>query len=270
MWGSGPNDIYAVGLSGAIRHSTGDGTWTSQDSGTSANLTGVWGSGPDDVYVSVNANVVLHSTGDGQWEHQVYDSGYTFRGIWGLDADNIYLVGPGVVPGGGSGWGTPQEVTNAAPMNAIWGSSPTNLYVTGGGAGGSIIFHSDGSGTWQPQSATNATAGDAIWGLDAQHVWLGADFDVLFSTGNGDWTAQLTTPSPRRVMALWGASSEALYACTQGGFIYRSNGHGAWSDAQEIDPSLILTCEAIWGTGSDNVYVGTSLGVYRGVPAAAP
>jgi hypothetical protein len=266
IWGSGAQDIYAVGGTGLLLHSKGDGTWTAQMPQTSANLTGVWGSGPDDVYVAVNANVILHSTGDGKWEHQAYDSGFTFTGVWGLDAEDVYLTGPGVVQGGASDWGSPQQVSNAAPTFAIWGSSPTDLYVTTGSAALSIIYHSDGDGTWKPQTAPDATAGDAIWGLDAQHIWVAADYDVLFSTGNGSWTSQLTAPMPKRVRAIWGAGPNAIYACTQQGLFYRSNGGGTWSVGQEIDPAADPDCTSIWGTGPDDIYVAGPGGIYHGVP----
>jgi hypothetical protein len=265
IWGSGADDIYAVGRNGNLSHSTGDGTWTDQTTDTNANLTGIWGSGPDDIYVSVNANVILHSTGDGNWEHQDYEDGYTFDGIWGIDADNVYLVGPGVVRGGAGGWGSSQTVSAAAPTFAIWGSSPTDLYVTLGAAAASSVYGSNGDGSWQPQSGSpEGTAADAIWGLDSTHIWLGAGYNVFFSTGNDDWTPQLTTPAPQRVNAIWGAEAEAVYACTQSGFFYRSNGQGTWSEGQDIDPELSVSCLAIWGTGPDNIYVGTSGGIYHG------
>lgn len=267
IWGSGGDDIYGAGRNGDLVRSTGNGTWTLQPTDTGANITGIWGSGPSDVYASVNANVILHSMGDGEWDHQSYDAGFTFNGIWGLDAQNVYLVGPGVVHRGPQGWGDPQSVSNAAPTFAIWGSSPDDLYVTTGAAAGSVIYHSTGDGTWLPQAgAPAATAADAIWGLDANHIWVGADYTISFSTGDGDWSTQLTVPSPRRVTAIWGTGPDALYACTQGGFFYRSNGHGTWSEGQEIAPGASISCFAIWGTGPDNIYLGTAGGIYHGVP----
>ena len=51
MWGSGPNDVFAVGANGTILHSTNDGaSWHAQTSGTTQTLYGVWGSGPNDVF----------------------------------------------------------------------------------------------------------------------------------------------------------------------------------------------------------------------------
>src|SRR5262249_3126925 len=95
IWGSGPGDIYAVGDGGVILHSSGDGTWKTQSSGTSANLYGLWGSGPNDVYVAVFSNVVLHSVGDGVWQHEGFPPGRTFNGVWGSGPDDVYAFGGG-------------------------------------------------------------------------------------------------------------------------------------------------------------------------------
>jgi hypothetical protein len=58
LWGSGPDDIYAVGNSNQILHSAGAGAWTLQTSPPGAAQGGtfedVWGSGPNDIYVVGN------------------------------------------------------------------------------------------------------------------------------------------------------------------------------------------------------------------------
>src|SRR5262249_26617898 len=43
-------NYYAVGDSGTIVFSTGNGSWSAQTSNTSAGLRGVWGSGLNDIY----------------------------------------------------------------------------------------------------------------------------------------------------------------------------------------------------------------------------
>ncbi len=265
IWGSGAENIYAVGLTGALLHSTGDGTWTTQSAGTSANLTGVWGSGPTDVYVSVDSNTFLHSVGDGKWEHQAYDSGFTFNDIWGLDSSHVFAVGPGVVRGTGNGaWQSPPEEIGTSPTFALWGSSPSDLYAATGKSNNSTIYHSTGDGNWVAQSTPAATSAVDIIGVDATHLYAAADNFVLRSNGSGTWTVELTTPSVQKVLALWAASADAVYACTQEGFFYRSNGHGAWSEGVDLDPSVRGDCAAVWGTGPDDIYVGGSGGIYHG------
>ena len=99
VWGSGPTDIYAVGDNGHIEHSTGDGQWKTQPSGTGETLYGLWGSGPGDVYVAVYSNVIFHSKGDGKWEHQQFPVGINFHGVWGSSAGDVYAFYGGVYHG---------------------------------------------------------------------------------------------------------------------------------------------------------------------------
>ncbi|MBN9161526.1 MAG: hypothetical protein J0I07_11215, partial [Myxococcales bacterium] len=65
VWGTGPNDVWAVGAEGTILHFDGV-AWTVSStglgSGQEVNLTGIWGSGPNDVW-AVGGNVALHFTG---------------------------------------------------------------------------------------------------------------------------------------------------------------------------------------------------------------
>jgi hypothetical protein len=265
IWGSGAGDIYAVGLNGVLLHSTGDGKWTTQTTGTSSNLTGVWGSGPTDVYVSVDSNFILHSVGDGVWEHQAYSSGFTFRGIWGLDAGHVFALGSGVARHlDAGGWQMPPEQVSSAPTLAFWASAPSDLYAATGMANNSTIYHSTGDGTWRAQTTPAATAAAAIVGVDATHLYASADNFVFGSSGNGTWTVQLTTATAEKVLALWAANPSALYACTQTGFIYTSNGRGKWSTGQDIDTAAKTICMTIWGTGPDDIYVAGSGGIYHG------
>ena len=49
VWGSSPNDVYAVGSYGTILHFDGK-TWSQMDSGIEASLLGVWGESGGDVF----------------------------------------------------------------------------------------------------------------------------------------------------------------------------------------------------------------------------
>jgi hypothetical protein len=58
-------NYYAVGDSGTVVFSTGNGSWSTQTSNTSAGLSGVWGSGLNDIYAvgydsGASAGVVMH------------------------------------------------------------------------------------------------------------------------------------------------------------------------------------------------------------------
>jgi len=268
IWGSSANDVYAVGRSGSLVHSTGDGTWTTQPTGTASHLTGIWGSSATDIYVSVLANVILHSTGDGTWVHYGYTAGATFDDVWGSGPSDIYVVGPGVVHGTGNGaWQRPPQAVGDGSTFAVWGTSATNIYVATGvdSAMTRTIHHSTGDGVWRAETTPVGAHMQTIWGADASHIFAGGGNMILFSTGDGVWTAQLTIADTTEVVvAIWGAGADAVYACTQHGYFYRSNGAGQWSEGEPIQTPSGKSCFSMWGTAIDNIYLGTIDGIYHG------
>ena len=54
-------NVYAVGNVGTILHSTGNGTWAGQTSGTGNVLYGVWGSAASDIY-AVGASTLARNS----------------------------------------------------------------------------------------------------------------------------------------------------------------------------------------------------------------
>jgi hypothetical protein len=269
IWGSGPNDIYAVGRAGSLVHSVGDGTWQSQETNTSADLKGIWGSGSNDIYVATTANLILHSAGDGTWDHQAQDSGTSFNNVGGVDSANVYVVGAGVMHGTGDGmWGDSQKVASGT-LYAVWGSSPTNLYVAMSGASGHVIYHSKGDGNWSAQTSPSLSSAHDVWGWSADHLYAAAENMLLRSTGDGTWASELNLPTPvtERFVAVFGPSPEAIYAPTDKGNVYRSNGAGTWSEPQVVDPTRQgMSCFDVWASSPTDVYLACQFGVYHGVP----
>jgi len=257
IWGSSADDVYAVGTLGDLYHWTG-GEWRYEVTDTGATLTGVWGSGPGDVYVSVNSNVILHSTGDGEWEHDVLDAGLTFDAIWGAGPNDVYAVGNGVhrrVEFGN--W-----EFQAVAASGMWGSSATDLYVVAETAADDNVFHSTGDGNWSPQANTGVYM-PSVSGSGPSHVYAAGGDSVYFSDGDGSWTPQLSLPGDI-VNAVWAVSASAVYACTQNGLVYRSNGAGAWSEGQPIAEGTARACFCIWGSSEEDIYLCTSRGVFHG------
>ena len=64
LWGFGPNDVWAVGTQGVIRHWVGGDAWAIVPSPVAADLHAVWGARPDDVWAVGDDGVVLHWDGD--------------------------------------------------------------------------------------------------------------------------------------------------------------------------------------------------------------
>ena len=64
VWGSGPDDVWAVGDRGTIVHWDG-GRWSSIPSGTTQRLVSVWGSGPSDIWAVGEFGTIVHWKGSG-------------------------------------------------------------------------------------------------------------------------------------------------------------------------------------------------------------
>ncbi len=98
-WGSGPNDVFAVGGGGTILHYDG-AVWLPMASGTDGGLRGIWGSSSNDVFVVGDGEIILHYDGN-SWEAMtmqtpahVNDSS-NLVAVWGSSASDVYAVGHG-------------------------------------------------------------------------------------------------------------------------------------------------------------------------------
>lgn len=75
IWGFGPNDVWAVGVQGVIRHWTGgdpkvDG-WTIVPSPVTHDLLAIWGSRPDDIWAVGDLGAVIHWDGTSWTERAI-------------------------------------------------------------------------------------------------------------------------------------------------------------------------------------------------------
>jgi photosystem II stability/assembly factor-like uncharacterized protein len=189
VWGSGANDVYAVGsgrrgtccppspewgVRGVLLHSAdGGGRWTT--TWLDAGLASVWGSGPGDVYVTGNAGI-HHSTDGGRtW---TLAGGTTGVGrIWGLDAGHVWAVGRRGADGlilystdGGRSW-TETLVPNVW-LSGVWASSPEDVYVVG--ARGTVLRFDGRSWREMPTGHPALHLVD-VWGTTAENVLVFGD-----------------------------------------------------------------------------------------------
>ena len=101
VWGSGPDDVWAVGDYGTIRHCSADTTlWTIIESPTRENLRGIWGSGRKDIWAVGENGTFLHYDGT-DW--RIATGGFVpgtkphLSGVWGSGPNDVWAVGSGIV-----------------------------------------------------------------------------------------------------------------------------------------------------------------------------
>ena len=276
MWGSGSNDVWAVGRAGSILHFNG-ATWSSSASGTIADLEGVWASSSTDVWAVGLAGTVRHWNGS-SWSDStapaVNGAAPDLRGVWGSGANDVWAVGrvgtaSGVVlHGDGSTW-TVSQVSDAGTfvpsLFGVWGSGSKDVWAVG--SGGAIV-HWDGS-AWSRVIGVNAPDLRAIWGSASNDVWAvgGTTSGAVLHWNGSAWTSmQVSAPGP--LNGVGGTGPNDAWAVGDDGATMHWNGSG-WSSVASpftLPPdastgSGIAVGEpgsnelyAVWGSGQADVW----------------
>jgi photosystem II stability/assembly factor-like uncharacterized protein len=131
VWGSGPGDVYFVG--GSVQHSIGDGNWTLQLDNVvlatvwGADPTHVYAAG-----IQPNS-AILYSTGNGSWSPQETNSPHFLFGMWGSAPTDVYAVGESgtILHSKGDGTWLPETGNTLEQLNGVWGSGPMDIYAVG-------------------------------------------------------------------------------------------------------------------------------------------
>ena len=151
MWGSGPNDIYAVGEGTPglpIAHWNGQ-RWSQSTAGFdwqpgTATVDGVSGSGARDVFAVGTKGTVMHSDGV-QWSLMDKVSDVDLSAVWAAAPGDVYAVGAGgtMLHFDGTQWHTLASGTTE-DLLAVTGSGPGDVFA----ASATTLFHAR-SGTWE-------------------------------------------------------------------------------------------------------------------------
>jgi hypothetical protein len=265
VWGSGPNDVWAVG-SGVALHWEGT-SWSvsvlpTMDAGGALTLSGVWGSAANDVWAVGSATgfppefappfppgVIVHWTGVA-WSSLPLPPapGLSLSGVWGTGANDVWSVGGGngfftAVHWDGTAWSAANFLgkggvdSSNALLRGIWGSGPNDVWAGGwsfSGAGGldwdySAFFHWDGT-AW---SVSNAPT-------DAYPVSASTTISSIWGLGSNE---------------VWVGGGRGSGAREELGFVDRWNGMG-WSSS--LSPSSSIAppggVNGLWGSGPNDMW----------------
>lgn len=238
VWGSGPNDVWAVGNSGVIAHFDGS-EWSFVASPTVSNLNDVWGFSNDDVWIVGENGEAYHFDGN-DWDQLDPDlvAGADLFAAWGSAPDDLWFAGQGlyrylgddqVEPYSGGGefarisgsgpndvrtinsrgylytWdGTDWEVDENPGywdnnITSIWMSAPDNLWVS---SYTESVAHFDGE-SWT-QAIGTGDLGEiearTIVGTSSENVWFLGGRVVHF---DGTEFAEVTGPGPEMLNDSW-------------------------------------------------------------------
>lgn len=258
VWGSGPEDVFAVGSGGAILHYDG-AEWEGQDSGVTVRLHAVWGSSSSNVYAVGGVGSILHYDGS-EWSPVVSGTTDTLQSISGSAHDNIYAVsGTGTILhyAGPSGWNDATPATTT-PLSAVWiNSDGSDGMAVGREAltGDRIYRLVAGVWTERPVPATpylNALSGSSISDL----YTVGAYNTVMRYDSEGWVSVPLPSGKTWHLYGVWRASSGLLVAVGRtvpedDENILIHDGR-SWAAVASGSPRPL---NAAWGSGPSDIFV---------------
>lgn len=261
IWGTGPNNIWAVGGAGTLLHF--DGTaWRAVNSGTTQDLYALWGTDANDIWAVGDSGTGVHYDGM-QWS--VRGLSGDARVIAGSTKNYVWTCGAGsyCLAWNGSSWGQPvsrlfgdnQDISAlwlssdlrgwlfdtkgraAVLKDRTWGRADSSLdfavYAIGGndetdlwavGEGGA---HYDGT-KWQKAVLPTGTGTlRAVWVAAINQVWAVGDAGTAIRRDETGWAA-VETPTKVALRSIWGSSRDDIWAVGERGVMLHWDG-SRWS-----------------------------------------
>lgn len=184
FWGSGPDDVYAVGgknysRDAAIWHFDGN-EWSEVSIAEGGALQCIWGDGPNDIYAAGESGTMLH-----------YD---------------------------GNAWGD-VPVPTARAFYDITGSGPNDVFAVGDNQ---KVAHFDGSG-WRSMWNEVPAEVRELWAESPQRMAVAGYYQYVYILEDDEWRETFLDP-PGYIMDLWGSSLNDLLAASSAGRIHRFDG----------------------------------------------
>lgn len=140
VWGTGPDNLFAVGQHGVILHYDGQ-AWAQQLAETSADLISLWGSGADDIVaVGGRANGLIARYDGQSWTSEAVEMLPGLNGVWLDGSGTGFAVGTdGVVieiTAGSFDWTLLDRSARPATLHGAFGLADGSRF----GVGGSLMF----------------------------------------------------------------------------------------------------------------------------------
>jgi hypothetical protein len=260
VWASSATDVWAS-TTGTMLHFDGT-NWTSAYVADNDSMYAVWGTGPSNVYTVGVLGAIAHFNGSAWSTAVVKNApsgpvGY--RGVWGSGAADIYAVGSGGLMEhfNGTSW-TFQTRAGTADLTGVWGGgSPATFFAVAGDGTG---YRHPNGGSWTALSFTPANSSHlaAVFGSAANDAWTTGDGGAVYMTGSGGYVHPLpANATTTNFHGTWLTSAIDVYVVGDGGVIRHFNGSG-WAT---MTTPVTSTLRSAFGTASQNVYVGGDVGV---------
>lgn len=249
MWGSGPNDIWAVGDQSLAHWNGSSFTLTPAEQ----DFSGVWGSSANDVWLVSTDGSILHWNGS-SFTLIHSDPASFLYGVWGSGPKDVWAVGWGgtILHWNGSSITRVPSGTSQA-LWSIWGSGPDDVWAVGRQG---TTLHWNGIRWISIHSGSSYDLFD-VWGSGPNDVWVVGGSTVLHWNGSV-WALDHAYENGLYLRKVWGSSPRDVWAVS-GDNIRHWNGI-SWSSIPIRRPPLLaddkpLHLFGIWGSGPNDVWL---------------
>lgn len=254
MWGTSLSSLYAVGNSGQFLHRETGGTWTALNSGTTVTLSGMWGPDSSQAWIVGSAGTVLRWSGG--TSTPTSDAGFLgvdWNDVSGVSRSDIWAVGDAgaLMHRDATSW----QMVRTGPTTTIhgaWAAAENDAWAVGSGG---LLLHWDGT-SWKSMQAPITSDWYAVAGSSGSDVWVAGLQGNAMHWNGSQWSMQpvQTTADMRGLYVA--PTGTAVFAVGLTGNIYRFTGN-VW---QKLTSNLSTNLNAIWGSGSDDIWAAGQLG----------
>lgn len=275
VWGTGPDDVFAVGGAerGTVLHFDGE-EWSQMAVPEVPLLVWVYGFSPTDVYAVGTGGGALHYDGE-EWTALPTGTDEDLWGVFGFAGDDLWVVGGDVREGeplllhydGNAFTAEPLPATEnpvgAHALFKVWGIGDKLFAV---GQLGLILERTGGAWVYRPAGEQADDDFVSLWGTSEDHIIaVGGRANARIAVYDGSaWR----TEAPTGVGGLNGVFLQAPGKALVGGvFGYIGEYDVASGALVHHDSGTRFDVHALWGDGSGTTYAvgGNFLPPYRGV-----
>lgn len=237
---------------------------TAFDATTVGSLSGVWGSGPNDVFAvgGDEARALIYHFDGAQWAKMTVPDVPLLVWVFGFGPDDVYAVGlgGGAVHYDGAAWRRLDTGTTEA-LWGIFGLSRDQLWIVGGDpiVGEPVILRYDGN-TFTPEvldPAENPRGAKAlfkVWGIGSKLFAVGADGLILERSADRWVRRPAGAMANEDFVSLWGNREDNIVAVGGRGNARVATYDGAaWTTSA---PSGIGGLNAVFMTDEGTTHIG--------------
>jgi hypothetical protein len=250
VWGSGANDVWAVGALGVATHWDGS-QWRSSATGVDAALTDVRGTSARDVWAVGAGGTILHWDGE-RWTSIPSGTQADLATVWAAAPDDAWAGGSQatLVHWNGQSW-APAPNAPGSDIVSIDGTSGSDVWLAGSGFS---FVHWDGA-AFHPVTLPIAspTSFIGVRAVDASDVFVTTQDSPGTPYATYRWDGQSWNALPDQYEVLWASGADDVWGTNVSNFLAHYDGK-RWS-VEVRDPYDQPTAPtAIWGTSARDVW----------------